>query len=679
MDVSLTLLLRKKGKKKIVFYGRPEHECGVPVYRGEEEEGLSFADWAEDKSPDAVILIKQMIAHRQHFERLMDYCRQSNAVLYDERGRDIGLICRRAAEAAPVRASVLTEEIKKHDYISFDIFDTLLVRKVLLPEDVFDLVAQRLDQTGVHIKEFRKKRMKAQEILGLTNPDIYEIYRKLQKIYKLSWAVAEICLQTEIEVETEVLTVREEMLKIYRHCLQMGKKVYLVTDMYIPAHLLEPILEKKGIAGYQGLYVSCDKKRLKLQGLLESYRGEIRGEKCLHIGDHRIHDGICAELAGVDYCLIESSYRIAEKSLFKEAIDTAVSLEERIMLGMIIAKAFNNPFAKGENEEGIQIHSDYEYSYFFCAAFISQYALWIYDNAANGNFENVLFAARDGFLMRKMYRMIRDKKGDCDTPKDIYFYTSRKASVMTCINNEAYINMIIDISGGMSPKKLMRERFGLPENQIQKYDAEEYKDGIHRYVWKHADAIFARAEKARRNYFRYMGNIDLKIGKRYAFVDFVSAGTSQKSLAKIAPFEMVGLYAGWNGTEPKENIPVMALFEDKNSFFLKRYKILETFLTSEEPSLSHFNDQGEPVFSAMERTEHELKYVKNMQEACIDFLGQLLELLPDGKSKIGIEFTDRVFAASKSAVILDEKSELNHLSLMDDWQKRRDRIERIIQ
>ena len=60
-------------------------------------------------------------------------------------------------------------------------------------------------------------------------------------------------------------------------------------------------------------------------------------------------------------------------------------------------------------------------------------------------------------------------------------------------------------------------------------------------------------------------------------------------------------------------------------------------------------------------------------------MGQLLELLPDGKSKIGIEFTDRVFAASKSAVILDEKSELNHLSLMDDWQKRRDRIERIIQ
>ena len=43
---------------------------------------------------------------------------------------------------------------------------------------------------------------------------------------------------------------------------------------------------------------------------------------------------------------------------------------------------------------------------------------------------------------------------------------------MTGINNEAFINMIIDISNGMPPKKMMRERFGLESRDILSYQEE---------------------------------------------------------------------------------------------------------------------------------------------------------------------------------------------------------------
>lgn len=44
---------------------------------------------------------------------------------------------------------------------------------------------------------------------------------------------------------------RKDMVEIFRHVLHR-EKVFLVSDMYLTAQMLEPILEKNGIAGYRG-------------------------------------------------------------------------------------------------------------------------------------------------------------------------------------------------------------------------------------------------------------------------------------------------------------------------------------------------------------------------------------------------------------------------------------------
>ena len=100
-----------------------------------------------------------------------------------------------------------------------------------------------------------------------------------------------------------------------------------------PACVLEDILDKNGIVGYQELFVSCDAKQLKLQGLFELYKEKVQDEKYLHIGDHKIHDGICAGLAGIDYILISSGVGLFRKTGFAECTDYAQTLEERVSLG----------------------------------------------------------------------------------------------------------------------------------------------------------------------------------------------------------------------------------------------------------------------------------------------------------------------------------------------------------
>ena len=80
----------------------------------------------------------------------------------------------------------LLTRINEHEVISFDIFDTLLVRKVLTAEDVFNLVSERALREGMRLRNFREMRQNAQETLGLTNPDIYEIYDSFQQLTGVS-------------------------------------------------------------------------------------------------------------------------------------------------------------------------------------------------------------------------------------------------------------------------------------------------------------------------------------------------------------------------------------------------------------------------------------------------------------------------------------------------------------
>ena len=380
----------------------------------------------------------------------------------------------------------------------------------------------------------------------------------------------------------------------------------------------------------------------------------------------------------MDYCLISQGLKAAGNSFLSACITKAKSLEEHIMLGMVIASTLNSPFRRCNEEGKIAILSEYEYSFTFCAALISQFVLWIYSQVKKEAFENILFASRDGYLIQKMYEILVTKREEWSMPAGQYFYISRKAAVMTCINNEAYINMIIDISSGMSPRKMMKERFGLSPQKILKYEKKKYNI-IHSYVWAHVNAIFERADEAKRNYFKYMGNIGLQIGKKYAFMDFVSSGTSQKSLGKIAPFELRGIYAGWNSPENKEEVGVKALFDNSSSFFMKNYKIVETFMTSPEPSLSHFDDEGNPVFEKQDRNPQELEYVREMQDACMDYFVQMIALVDPEIENISNDFTDSMFEASEKAFVEDTHSVLNHLRLMDNWSQKRNKIERMIQ
>ena len=246
-------------------------------------------------------------------------------------------------------ADSLLEWIRSHDVISFDIFDTLVMRKVYEPHDVFYIVQNIADERGIKVDSFYANRIQAEINLIRQIPTLVEIYEEFQRLTKVSAQAKEELSQIEIEIERQVIIPREKMVDIFHKAIDMKKQVYLISDMYLPTALLEDILEQNGITGYIKLYNSCDFHRPKVDGLFEIFVGQVKGKRYLHIGDHAQADGECAKRAGIDSYVIKKGSEICESSVFQDVGLNIRTWNEKLLYGSFVSRLFNDPFCVGTN------------------------------------------------------------------------------------------------------------------------------------------------------------------------------------------------------------------------------------------------------------------------------------------------------------------------------------------
>jgi len=200
---------------------------------------------------------------------------------------------------------LLKKKIEKAEVVSFDIFDTLLLRKTNNPETIFDLI-------GKHFSffKFRKYRMdsqtkasiKAWEEHKYPHANIDEIYDHIKRSgeYQLDWDAVK---QYEIDIEKDAVVANEEMLDIFHYAKKLGKRVVATSDMYLMASTLEEMLEKCGFIGFDKVYCSADERKAKFnRDLFEAVAVKEAVDYCkvLHIGDKERDDGEFPRSYGMD-------------------------------------------------------------------------------------------------------------------------------------------------------------------------------------------------------------------------------------------------------------------------------------------------------------------------------------------------------------------------------------------
>ena len=567
----------------------------------------------------------------------------------------------------PDDEEALKKIIDKYEAVSFDIWDTLIARMVLQPEDVFSIVENRAKQMGIEVADFRMHRHEAVFQVVCADPNISEIYDALQKVTGISNKTREILMQLEIQAESEVIAPRKKMVEILNYAVMTGKRVNLISDMYLPCDIMEMLLRQSGISGYENVFISCDYRRLKKEGLYSFYKERVQADTYLHIGDNPDSDICAAESWGMDAVLIKSGYRLLEESAFAKMLSRVETHNERCMAGLFCARLFNNPFTKTEK---IKISSVEDLGWLFIAPIISEFMLWLEKEVQKEDFDGVLFAARDGYLLQKLYCQMQKDCLDATLPKGIFFLTSRALCTQAGIEDEEDILWLATVKFNGSEHELLSHRFCLRPEMIKPLN--EMTGNTVECVLLHKKEILFQASENRKYYLAYMEKQGIEAGKNYIFFDFVSSGTCQYFLERFVPFKMKGKYFCRSVTEDKKGeLKIDSLYinngvERADSLIYKNYRYLETIMTSPEPSLHYIDEKLEAVYDVETRNRDEMQFINDMHKAIEDYF-KFFHIMCDWDEKISVEVAEELFQYMNEENMEIACKTLDSMRLRDDW------------
>lgn len=551
-------------------------------------------------------------------KRIGVFCRGNNISLCDVRGEDLlenRLISYDFKCLAGKTLQELFNGIEKADVVSFDLFDTLVMRKVYSYTDIFDLLDMKLRENGIYIPDFARLRLFAEKELSRDKPPkLRQIYESVLKMAGGGFIASSELAWMEWEIDCSVMTVRKSVQDVFYRAVSGGKKVVVTTDSYYSLEQIEEILAHFGLAGYDKVLVSCEYGTSKTQELFRVLQGGYGAKKILHIGDDEISDIEKAAANNMD------TYRVFSGADLFDAIgglgmeSNIVTIADRLKTGMFISHIFNSPFWFEHGERALFVSDAFEIGYLFCAPVITDFVLWLKEKTEAQDFRQILFCARDGYLVGRLFRRASPKK------KSIYFLASRTAAIRAGMENEKDIAYVDSMKYSGTPEESLKSRFGII--------ADEWKDG------ERVREILIKAVVQRSNYKKYIDKLKIDHGD-IALFDFVAKGTVQMYLQKLFPQHMKGFY--FLQLEPEfmagKGLDIQPFYSDKEkdgSMVFDSYYILETILTSPYPQIEEFDKDGNPVFGAETRGDREIQCFERAQKGIIAYFEEYLRILPEG-------------------------------------------------
>ena len=675
-------------QKRIVYYGiGPKTELLLKTFPDynviglldrTETSGMKYGtqvismEEAIKLKPDIIIVVALIPNTKIIFNRIGKICQENNIPLFGIGGIDLfelfGMeILELAGEPYfELHAEAVKNQILKHDIISFDVFDTLIMRQTLVPRDVFDIVGEQAKKRGIEIDDFRQKRVDAEISIIDKIPDLFEIYNNFQEQVKITDGEKEFLIDLEISIEKKSILGRKKMIELFQFAIDCGKRVYLISDMYLPKSVLEEILSKQDIKGYQYLYESCEYHESKSTRLFDIFKDQVKGTSYLHIGDNEDADGLFARLRGMDVFIIKSSLEMLRISSYQEIEKFAQSINERLLLGLFIAKVLNDPFSLYQSGGRVPVVDIDTLGYAFMSPIVSTFMIWLYGQLKDRGYEGVLFGARDGYLIHKLYNISLEHFGKKGIPEGLYLLISRTVCVSSDIKTDSDIEKLAQIPSTLTLTKMLKLRFDI--------DVDDNADTT--LIMKNRDLIFERSKEIKRDYQKYIDFAGVKSDKKYAYFDFVSSGTCLWYLSKLFCINLEGLffYRSFDIDEEKEKekqkLPIRAFLVQnlyKNfSYFYENYNLMETVITSPMPSILRIDSDGTPVYAEEKRSAEELAYVNCVQGAILEFFENYLAL-HIMEPEISISFIDRLFGLIDPKFTVNKCELENKLFLYDEF------------
>lgn len=576
-------------------------------------------------------------------KRIGDFCRENDIALFDVRGRDLldaAAVAFDFKNVSGASKAELMDKASDADVISFDLFDTLVMRRVKSYTDVFDILDHQLHEMGIFIPEFAKQRLFAEKELSKEKPPkLEQIYDSVLRTVGGSFINTAELAELEWKLDFSLLAVRETVKEVFDSFISMGKKVVITTDSYYSKEQIAQILDKFEFSGYDELLVSCEYGTAKTQDLFSILSDKHSGKRILHIGDDEFADIEKAKSHGIDTFRIYSASDLFDVLGGLGAEDEIASIADRVKIGLFLARIFNDPFWFEDEERRLSVRDASDIGYLFCGAMISDFTLWMKECVDKQGYDQMLFGARDGYLVGRLFRMADATKAS------YYFLSSRTAAIRAGMDSQEDIDYVDSMKYFGSPEDALRVRFGIEVDDVNTIDR--------------SVVILDKAKQQRENYHKYIDKLGIGSGN-LALFDFVAKGTTQMYLQKLFSQHMKGFY--FLQLEPEfmadKGLDIEPFYsdEEKNtSAIFDNYYILETMLTAPYPQMEEMDNDGNPVFVKETRSEQDLRVFDRAQQGILEYFEEYLRILPESARKENKKLDEKLLALVNRVQILDEE------------------------
>lgn len=228
------------------------------------------------------------------------------------------------------------------DTITFDLFDTLVIRRVHDPDLIKLPVARYISSLAGQLNRpiaWQKVQQLRDDIeqqnrreTGKKFKDFEAHYptfmeRTLKAVFEDDYddKLLRQVTEYELSMEKQMLVARAEFFQWLKELHSQGKRIIVISDIYLPSEHLKALVEHVGIMPYiEDVVSSADTFLAKASGeafpLVEKKYG-LNKEQWLHIGDNPVSDGLRPTEFGIDALVLNDAGEKLRKGITRRYID----------------------------------------------------------------------------------------------------------------------------------------------------------------------------------------------------------------------------------------------------------------------------------------------------------------------------------------------------------------------
>lgn len=334
------------------------------------------------------------------------------------------------------------EKVLTKDIVSFDLFDTLLIRRIHDPDlvklPVARYVAALAKEKDIDIswQQVQEQRDSIESVhrskAGETFPDHEACYPKfmqelLEDIFKEHFenVLLEKVTTCELQMENSMLVPRTELVGWVRELIDGGKRVFVISDMYLPANHLTKLIEHAGFNhGIEGIISSADSFQAKASGFgykLIAEKYELTPESWLHVGDNTFSDGLRASEFGIEALIIRDPGEDQRKSIIKRYYN--YSDGKPFWRGRLLQQLMAPHESENEKRSPLYIEG-----YNFLGPLIGVFVQRIAELCIEKDISKIFFLSREGWTFKRYWEQAMPLLYPAgDLPEIEYLYVSRMA------------------------------------------------------------------------------------------------------------------------------------------------------------------------------------------------------------------------------------------------------------